>query len=382
MVFAEMMEDIDHKSTICDLVFERTMAFVEASYAQYESNIQEAELKVIKESGTKEDLNVLVEAAEEGFIVKAKKSIDKIINTLVEYIKSAKESISDFFTKKETDEKLGKIQSIIDKNPKAKSTKVKIIDFKKVDQTIDKYEADIRRKIALVKSGKATEKDKEDIANRKAQFIKDHKAAIASTVTVTLGAAVAFLGTWKKKASNIKVDMPEVDLTVESSVEDAQMAVGITDALSHATKVRMDSLKEGIRRTFSSIKGAFTGEKEIDVDIDGLGDKMMKNSFESVMSEDLDDILAEIIEEAEKSLDSSSNGEMVTAEKYLESLEAELFKDDEEVIEEKLDDAESIDEYLKKLEDEIESTKKNDETTTEESVSSIVDEIMKDLEDM
>ena len=65
MTFNEMVLACEAADASFDATFEKCIAFAEASYNEYKTNIKEAELKVVKESGTSEDLIYLEDAASE-----------------------------------------------------------------------------------------------------------------------------------------------------------------------------------------------------------------------------------------------------------------------------------------------------------------------------
>ena len=357
MSFTEMVNELDHMSAVTESTTDKIIAFVEAGYAELKTNISAAELKVIEESGTEDDLKILIEAAEEGFIVRAKKSIEKIIETIKKYIKEAKEKIKEFFEKKETDEKLSKIQQIIQNNPKLKNEKVKIVDTKRVKAVIDKYESDVRTKLAKLKPTKTTEKDVEDIKERRVQFVKDHKAAVAATVTVTVAAAVGVVIALVHEAKGVECDIKINDFNPDSTAEHVKGVVEGTEGISFASKLRMDSITDAIKGIFGTIKAKCSGGGVVDIDKMHPG-KQFKESTDEVVEEtvgdDIDQMLQDIIESVESELLSEDDDdagvttestEEITAEAYLESLEAELFGEDEEEV--------TVESFLESLENEL-----------------------------
>ena len=86
MTFTEAYEEMLESEKQFNITIKKADIFTEASYKNLEINRQEADLKVLTESGTYDDLNYLYEAASEGFVNKVKKAIEKIADSLVEFI--------------------------------------------------------------------------------------------------------------------------------------------------------------------------------------------------------------------------------------------------------------------------------------------------------
>ena len=98
-IFDEMTNEIDMKLLKLQL-------FNEAAKREFELNKQQAEIKVLKESGTQSDLNMLYEAAEEGLINKMQRSLKAAIEALKEFIKKIIDKIKSIFQSKQGKETL------------------------------------------------------------------------------------------------------------------------------------------------------------------------------------------------------------------------------------------------------------------------------------
>ena len=107
-IFDEMTNEIDMKLLKLQL-------FNEAAKREFELNKQQAEIKVLKESGTQSDLNMLYEAAEEGLINKMQRSLKAAIEALKEFIKKIIDKIKSIFQSKQGKETLDKMEDICNK---------------------------------------------------------------------------------------------------------------------------------------------------------------------------------------------------------------------------------------------------------------------------
>ena len=430
MTFAEFVDASNASYLECDDALNRFSTFAEASYNEYLTNIKEAELKVIKESGTEDDYVYLEKEASEGFIVRAKKTIQKIIDTIVKFVKDIVEKIENFFTDKKVDATIKKVDKASKTNPKLKSKKVTIPDYKKGVQAFKMSEDKADKKLSMMRAGKHSKDDKKEIDDIKSDFNKKKAVAVAGTIAVPIGVAIGVLKLARKNAkenaSNTETAMhklPEGYFDGSSdNVTDMEdmFAVRANIAKEHS-KFSFDT----VQKIFKSIRTAVTGSGEVEpsLDVEDLDnfDESVNNydiqhcseKVEEKSMEELDALLNDIIQEASEEVspefddetiqesvssvdidaqlvlesienelfgnsETDENNEFDT-QQYLESMEAELFGNDDEV------ETESVtpEEYLESMEAELfgdDDEVETESVTPEEYLESLENELFGDDE--
>lgn len=339
MSFNELIMTIESENDAFDKLFNNCVLFSEACYNEYKVNLKEAELKVLQESGTTDDLIYLESQAKEGFIVKAAKTIKKMIDSLIAWLGKLIESIKKFFTGKKTKESLDKVENIIKENPKLKSEKINVPDVDKIAKTYGKYEAAVNRKLAMVKGKKFSEKDLRDLDEIQKNCEKEisiaKKATVAISITAALalvsGGIVAILDNTKKNVEdnkNIKFDK-------NSTSEDIENNSALIAYICRLAKGKGTDLSNAIKDIFDSIKGKVTKSGKANVDTnftrkeEDKKDEVKKESVEDTNSY-INNLLKEIEESA---MLEAASSESIKAEEYLEMMVSELFNNDD-VIEE------------------------------------------------
>lgn len=111
----------------------------------------------------------------------------KIKDKIKEIVDKFKEWINNFFNKSDT-KKEKEIEETIEKNPKLKNKKVKIKDYDKLSKLEQETISDLERA-----------RSPEDVDKKMASYKKKRAAILAATVTVSLGALLAYKKTVKNK---------------------------------------------------------------------------------------------------------------------------------------------------------------------------------------
>lgn len=426
MTFLEFVDNSNASYSVCDDALNRYAAFAEASYNEYMTNVKEAELKVINENGTEDDLIYLEKGASEGFIVRAKNVIDKMIEAVVKFVTDIVNNIKDFFSDKTVDKTIKSVEKASKTNPKIKNAKVKIPDVDKGISFFKKEEDKCDRKLAMVSAGKFSSSDKKDIEEVSSSFSKGKAAAAGSLVLVSVGVAIGALlrarNEVKKtgddtktlaeqaKKINDNISGENNDITPEN-IATSKDVIDISCALK---KEKSKALFDYTQKIFKAIRSVFTGSGEVDTDIN-LKEESVENNDEVTVKEesventdvrnmeDLDKLLNDIIQEADESLELNDDTSEVTEssvddeinasmmlesienelrEKYeeihkvtLESIEAEVFGTDEDEVKESV----TPEEYLESMEDEI--LKNIEEEKHEATLESIEQELFGDDEE-
>lgn len=412
MLLKEMMSAMDDYSNSFDKVMAQCDAFVEAACRELETNFKEAELKVLRESGTDEDLVYLESQATEGFIIRAKNTLKKIKDSVIEFIEKMVKAIKDFFAAEKTKKAIDKTQKTIDKNPKFKNLKIKIMDTDKVEKTNNKFLDMIDKKIAMFKAGKFSSKDKDELENIDKNYTKEIAIAVGATVTVAVAAALVILNKCDcaKKAEDLKDDVDSgIDLDKGYTADQINTIMKAENLRARIEKSKANFMARKSTNILDAIRSAVTKsdivdptlesavEKPDDKDTDEDQTPVQESSETTLDADRLQAIYDDIVKEVEESVgpeeveeptetqepetsveasteevatESADDSQYVTAEEYLESMEKELFGEDEEVVEESTD-LMTAEVYLESMEAELfgKDDEEDDATVAEESAT-------------
>lgn len=318
-IFDEMTNEIDMKLLKLQL-------FNEAAKREFELNKQQAEIKVLKESGTQSDLNMLYEAAEEGLINKMQRSLKAAIEALKEFIKKIIDKIKSIFQSKQGKETLDKMEDICNKNPNVKNQKIKITDIDKEQKCLQKGIDKLSSIIAKIKGGynkDSFNKEIDDVieeTNRERAKI----IAIGAGITVTVGAAIALIKKYTKTSEDIgKNAIYAVDKNSElNEINDVMSNISGTDIdddeALQAAKLGNDKVIKAKNAQINLCKERMSSVLNF---IKTTGNKLRGK----VISRDLEKEMNESTEYIDVSIDSSLDDvNDVAVESYLESLYNEV----------------------------------------------------------
>lgn len=369
--------------------------FAEACYKDYEINLKESALKVLKESGTEGDFMFLATEAGNAYIEKAKKSIEKIIESVKKFIKQCKEKVLSMVRGENTMKAIKKAEMACKTNPKICRMKVHYQDTDKQVGVIQQGIDSIRKKATKLKVGKCSEKDIEELDKIEESTAKK-VAAVSVASVITLGAAIAFYKKTAKEIDNIKIENVTdngIEVKDGSSAEAAHGFVKATGILGKLMKEKVSkkvaklvSLLSGIKNVVSG-RGGETLSENLETESERLEDLKMfevvtmesaeeleeNSSVEKVEEEsvgeveglDLDQYYEELCNDLFESLEDdtvteSSNEETEETsveessltETYMEQMERELFGEAEEVVEESASEQvlKDVDDFLNEME--------------------------------
>ena len=202
----------------CTNTIGKVELFAEASYKEYEINLKEVALKVLKENGTEEDFDFLATEAANGYIERAKKAIEKIIEAVRKFIASCKEKLIKLVTNETTRMAIEKVDDACASNPKLRTKKV---EYQNTDRQVGALQQGIdsvRKRVAKVKAkGRASESDIDALEEIEETTMK--KVAAISVVTVaTLGTALAV---YKECNSRSEIE----DILNENALSDCEIMI-------------------------------------------------------------------------------------------------------------------------------------------------------------
>lgn len=268
-------------------------AYCESMLSQYEINCKKAELKVMQESGTEDDLYYLYEAAEGGAVEALKKAIDKIIEAFKKFVNEVKLKILSIVASKETDKNIENIEKKVRFNPFLSKKKVKIEDTKKQLGVVAWAQGEYQKLISKIKGGK--EVDPEEATQIQEEFTKRLKVAagIAAAVTVTVGAAVMLIRKSGKSMSDdiegmrkntyelmVKAKEPGELIVAKNQETLRRISAGISKTGQSGIEIIVNRWKSAlsvVRSAVSKIKG-------------GAKDNVTEESADTVQNVEKDDI--------------------------------------------------------------------------------------------
>ena len=415
----------------CNNAIGKIELFAEASYKEYEINLKEIALKVLKENGTEDDFDFLATEAAVGYIEKTKKAIAKIIEAVKKFIRTCKENLIKLVTNIKTKIAIDKVDEACKVNSKLRSQKVEYQNTDKqvgiLQQGIDR----IRKKVAKIKAkGVADSSDIDELAEIEADTTKK-AASVAVVVTATLGTALAIFKKFNSK-SEIENEIDEnavsdCEISIdENNTKNAETAAFYTRASGLIAKLKKEKVaKKVVKSTslFTAIKGAFNKFKGKNVS-ENLEEQFAESTLEdltmfayvteSTDTESEEDSNDDVSEDGTIETESAGEAEGLDLDSYFDNLCGELFtnvttestdnvettEDTDSIIEENTDvvdddnttsseevetesadtdDATFAEVYLEKLESELfgEDEDVATESTDEENISieSLLDEM-------
>lgn len=203
MSFQETVNSLINDGYECALTMEKSIIFAESVIREYNINCEEAELKVLKESGTDEDFNYLCEAAKEGLVVKLKKAIKKMIQALKDFIANVIDKIKVTYASKKAKDALKRLEEASNTNPKIKSMKISVHDGEKDEKVILEAIDKLYAQEAKLKGGASVDSVRKAVDNIKETAEKKRqKIAKAATLTLTVGAAIVIMKKYINKLEN------------------------------------------------------------------------------------------------------------------------------------------------------------------------------------
>lgn len=316
--FVEMLEAANNRYDINQMKID---AYTENVIGQFGIDLKRAELKVLQESGTNDDLIYLREEAEDGALAKAKKAIDKIIENFKNFVHEIQLKIMVLIQKKETKETIDQVEKKIRFNPFLAKKKVEVVNTKEQLSAVAWANAQLQKLLSKIRGGKEVTPD--EVTEVADEFDKkmSKAGAVSNAVKMTLADAVKKL----KEVGNKMVDSIEsAKKTTSNLIEDAKgmsekLFASVTGAINRIAsaassfgKAAVNTIVTAWKELIATIKSACTGIKEklsgsSDDDsnvtesyddhefdeLDGLLESVSDVLGESSDDEDFDDIFTE-----------------------------------------------------------------------------------------
>lgn len=232
-----------------DLSMMKIDAFMEASVRTFAINRNEAELKVMTESGTDADLAYLYEEAEASFAERLRATLDKIKDSILDFLTKVREKFYEFATSVKAKLAIEKIEKKIKSIPLFSKKKVKVPNTDKAVEVCDKHIANIDRLSAKVAAGQDV--SDEEIEAVETNFWKEHEKVLkAGAAAVTVIAVSAALIMYRDKLKTVPNKLKDQSVKVKdyfdavvnkaSSLKDgaAEKASAITSKLAKLARTR------------------------------------------------------------------------------------------------------------------------------------------------
>lgn len=374
MIFSELENLLEESSNDYNKFITQFNVYIESVRSEYNKELREHEISVLEEGSNDNkdtDEEDKLEKSTKEYINSITKAIKAKGKKFSEFANNTAKSVKDFFgSKKEDKTKNDILTSIAEKckeTPGIAQSTIGIVDVKGISNTVSKYQNEVLKLDAKVKSKKhVTNEDFNKLREIEKNSDKDIAIKCAVVVTVTVVAAIATIKTIQKEieketayANEISKKMQtadfssmsteEVDYVMDSLNLQERLERTSINKLSNALKVAMNDLrhliKEGskpvnIDNTEKLFKKESVDENE-SYDIKSTSDYI--NMFESELIKsglfDPKTVLESVIEE----IDDKSNS--MLDELISESVDDSVDDLDTEVFE-------SMDDLLKSIDDE------------------------------
>lgn len=423
MTFDEAFMVLEESDLETERMIRKCLIFHEGEERQLLINYKESEAKVLNESGTEEDYEYLIEAANGGFIEKAKKAVSKAVNAVIEFAKKILNAIRNVFSSKKSDDTMKRVKAAAEHDPKMKSVKIKVPDALSINRDADEAVHKLKRKEAQAKTGKWSAKDDKEVNDIVEGFNKKKAAKLAAGATLGIGAAIGSFFVIRKLTADKSASIPKTlgDLKstfsgwksgnadrkaakkVEREVKkgakeqlarekkaqkkvdkylakqekaehlDASIAAAVTKVKhgeAAVEKSRLSALWKSMQNIFSGVRGKFT---EVNLDNMAITKKIKAARNPSMEESYLDKMEGELFNEStitdtdeyldDLELEIQEGSEEMTADEYLDNLELEMESGGQV----------TADEYLDALEEEV---AESGQVTADEYLDALEDEVV------
>lgn len=317
MLLQDVLADIQESCDRYNKLDARCANYAEYSFKEYETNLKEAELKVLTEGGSESDLIYLEAEAKEGFIVRSKNIIGKLTSELKERVSDIKKSVTDYVNDKETQNTIKAVENLLSENPSLDKKSIEILDADEIDKIYNQSLSEVDSKLSKYKAGHFSPNDREDLDNMKKKYDSAMKAALGTVVVASAAAVIISIKNAAKKAEKLDNEAGAYDANSFKFSEDAspEDVANAMEALRFRNRLITEYGNYLLRIGNKGLTGlkAFKNAK-----------KAVDTTLQESREEILDAMLNNIMEKAdiEHEIDSLRS---VTPEQYLEMMEEELF---------------------------------------------------------
>lgn len=288
-----------------DISMEKVGMFTEGCLKEYSLFLEEAQNKVITESGTIDDLQYYCEEATEGLVGRISESIKAIIKAFKDFCSEIKEKIMAAISKKETNKAIDDVEKRVKMNPFLARKKISYVDTESEIKVCDKYLDSVRKFIAKLKHGAGS---KEELNNIEDKYDADlAKVVRTSVITTTIIGALAALKKVKndigsrsmkseKETSEIfeaaisGLDADGKELSLEAYNAAAKFAAKVGKRKQSAIMNTFSNIWYSIKNAVRELKGntpnnIFESGSDEELDVDAYTKEYMESLTDEVFGE-------------------------------------------------------------------------------------------------
>lgn len=262
-----MNEILREINSAYDINTMRINAVVEAANRQREINFHEAELKVMQESGTDDELAMLIEAAESDFVENIQKALDALRQAVIKFFSECRQKLVDLMSKRDDANKLDQLEKRMKLIPLIGKKKVMVEDYDAEVSLAKKHLKDLSGLTAKLR-GKQ-EVDASAVAAVKKSYDDEHGDLIGASnaKTVSINDAVKMA---KKMIASGNAELKEREETALKACDDAKkdaekananVANQIANVICHICKTAQNDYHRCVNGIMASIKKAIGGYK-------------------------------------------------------------------------------------------------------------------------
>lgn len=330
------LEEANHKFDVTNAKID---VYTESVLGQFEINCKKAELKVLTESGSMEDLHYLEEQAEGGAMEGIKKAIDKIIETFVNFVNEIKLKILTLIAKKETKKTIDDMEKKIKFNPFLSNKSVQIENTQKQLKVVAWANAELAKLISKIKSGKEVAVEEADKIFNEFKARMKSASGVESAVKTKLRDAASML---HKAGDNMADQIDKFSKITKELINDAKASAGelhknaattLKNIASKASAVGKEAITAIVnfwKSTVSVIRSAVskikdkpesdetTNESTVDSELTSLEDEIMESVGDSILNDIEKELFGESAEESEDVVEESFEDDFEDFMKLLE----------------------------------------------------------------
>lgn len=294
-------EAMNETSALCELDMKKSRVVAEAAYRELAINYGEAELKVMNENGTSDDLQLYYEAANDGYLETIKKCLKKIKDAIVKFFSAIKTKIVSFISREENNDAIEKIEKKVKLVPFLKRKKVLLENYNEEAKLANETLSKLNKLKAKATAGQ--EVTPEEVDEVKQSFLEKHGKLIGvgAAVTVTVVGALGIVKTMQKESTKVTDKFEEISTKacedceeMIPKVKNPAVATKLADAVATVTKTTQESYvrtwKSGITTIGQAVKTqgktTITGKdvaKILDESADDIS-KMSEKDIQNVMN--------------------------------------------------------------------------------------------------
>lgn len=251
-----------------DIASMKLNAITEAANRQYNINLREAELKVMKENGTDDELSMLYEAAESDFVENIQKALDKLREAVVKFYSDCRDRLMDLLNRVNQDGKLDALEKKVKLMPLVSHKKIMVENYKAETDLYDDAMKSINKLLAKFRGNQEVTAD--DVAAVVKKYDDKHEDSIGASnaIKITVSDAIAQA---KKLLSVANSTLKDHEKTALAACDDAKkdatkgnanVANQIANAIVHFCKTAQNDYHRCVAGMITSISAAIGGFKK------------------------------------------------------------------------------------------------------------------------